>query len=147
MRNDRVDPRGERELEDSALRRMNRADQPGAGHPAERRSWLDRTTDEVASWFGNTAAMRRRQWDEAAGDHGGEGPALNVDADARIVEDLNHRLTADRELDASNVRVACDEGLVTLDGSVTTSAGAQRAENLAITAKGVRQVINNLIVA
>jgi osmotically-inducible protein OsmY len=144
MTSDRLEPRSERELEADAARRLSR--QPEAGRFPERRSWLTRTTDEVASWFGNTGAMRRRQWDEAAGDHSGEGPTRFVDADTRIVEELNGRLTADRELNASNVKVSSLEGVVTLDGSVATSAGAQRAANLALAVRGVRQVTNNLTV-
>lgn len=149
MGSDRLEPRSERELQADAVRRLSRTEprQPDAGRFAERRSWLDRTTDEVASWFGNTGAMRRRQWDEAAGDHAGEGPMRHVDADTRIRDDVNGYLTADRELDASKVHVAVSDGVVTLDGSVATSAGAQRAEGLAVAVKGVARVINNLVVA
>ena len=117
------------------------------GRFAERRSWLDRTTDEVASWFGNTAAMRRRQWDEASGDHTGKGPVRDVDADTRIIDELNQRLTVDSELDASGIQATAHDGVVTLDGSVATLAGAQRAEGLAMAVSGVKQVVNNLVVA
>ena len=153
MTSNRQLERNERDIQAEAVQRLGRTDQrrleaePAAGRFAERRSWLTRTTDEVASWFGNTGAMRRRQWDEAAGDHSGEGPARFVDSDTRIVEVLENRLTVDRELDASNIRVGCSEGVVTLDGSVTTTAGAQRAENLALAVQGVSRVVNNLIVA
>ena len=145
MRSDRQT--GERDLEAAAARRLR----PGGnelevGRYAERRSWLDRTTDEVASWFGNTAAMRRRQWDEASGDHTGQGPVSDIDADTRIVDELNQRLTVDSELDASGVQAAAHDGVVTLDGSVSTLAGAQRAEGMAMAISGVKQVVNNLVV-
>jgi osmotically-inducible protein OsmY len=153
MTSNRQIERNERDLQADAVQRLGRTDQrplqdnPEAGRFTERRSWVERTKDEVSSWFGNTAAMRRRQWDEAAGDHGGEGPTRFVDTDTRIVEVLENRLTVDRELDASNIQVACSEGVVTLDGSVTTTIGAQRAENLAVAVHGVTRVVNNLIVA
>jgi osmotically-inducible protein OsmY len=153
MTSNRQIERNERDLQADAVRRLGRTDQrplqdvPEAGRFAERRSWMERTKDEVASWFGNTEAMRRRQWDEAAGDHSGEGPARFVDSDTRIVEVLENRLTVDRDLDASNIQVACSEGVVSLGGTVTTSAGAQRAENLAIAVHGVTRVVNNLVVA
>lgn len=146
MRTDRQIERPERDLEAGAARRANRENELEVGRFAERRSWLDRTTDEVASWFGNTAAMRRRQWDEASGDQTGKGPVRDVDADTRIIDQLNQRLTADSELDASGVQVTAHDGVVTLGGSVATLAGAQRAEGVATAISGVKQVVNNLVV-
>jgi osmotically-inducible protein OsmY len=145
--------RTERDMQADAVRRLSREDERRrdarleTGRYAEPRSWLTRTRDEIASWFGNTGAMRRRQWDEASGDHTGQGPVSVVDADARIVETLNHGLTVDRELDATNIRVAAEDGVVTLDGTVPTAASAQRAEGLASAVSGVKQVVNNLLVA
>jgi osmotically-inducible protein OsmY len=153
MRSDRESLRSERQLETDAVRRLGRDHERhtdealASGRFAEPRSWLDRTRDEIASWFGATGAMRRRQWDEASGDHAGQGPTQTIDADARIVEMLNHRLTIDHELDASDIEVACEEGVVTLDGAARTSAAVQRAEGLATGVSGVKRVVNNLIVA
>ena len=144
-------PRNERELQSDAVRRLERdnigSSKPDAGRFAERRSWWDRTTDEVAAWFGNPGALRRRQWDEAAGDHRGEGPVSQVDDDTRIVDELNKRLTDDPELNASHIVATSQDGLVTLSGAVTTNADRSRAEGLASAVKGVRQVKNNLTVA
>jgi osmotically-inducible protein OsmY len=152
MRSDRETTRREREYEAATIRRLNRDDRTRreneleTGRYAEPRSWMDRTKDEIAAWFGSTDAMRRRQWDEAAGDHTGKGPVRQLDADARITEELNHRLTVDRELDASGVQVATRDGVVTLDGAVPTWASAQRSEGLAAAVSGVKQVVNNLVV-
>ncbi|HEX4179904.1 MAG TPA: BON domain-containing protein [Caulobacteraceae bacterium] len=143
----------ERELEAWDARGLNRNDRSRreeelpAGGFAEPRSWAARAKDEIASWFGDTGAMRRRQWDEAAGDHTGKGPAREVDDDIRIVDELNHRLTADRLLDASGVTAICEAGVVTLDGHVPTSASAQRAEGLASAVPGVKRVANHLVVS
>lgn len=153
MRSEQDLERRERALDaDAARRRARNIDArddvaPVAGHFAEPRSWMARTKDEIASWFGDTGAMRRRQWDEAAGDHSGQGPVREVDADTRIIDVLNQRLTVDRDLDASRVRASALDGVVTLDGAVTTLASAQRAEGLAAAVHGVKQVVNNLIVA
>jgi osmotically-inducible protein OsmY len=153
MRSDRETVRKEREYEADTIRRLNRdyrmrrENELETGRYAEPRSWLNRTKDEIASWFGDTGAMRRRQWDEAAGDHTGHGPVRQVDTDTRITEALNHRLTVDRELDATSVLVATRDGVVTLEGSVPTWSSAQRAEGLASAISGVKQVVNNLVVA
>jgi osmotically-inducible protein OsmY len=120
--------------------------EPESGRFAEPRSWWDRTADEVAAWFGNVDAMRRRQRDEAAGDHTGQGPASGLDEDARIVDAISRRMTNDAALDASRVRVACHAGAVTLTGAVTTSADRDHAGHLAAAAPGVSEVRNDLIV-
>jgi osmotically-inducible protein OsmY len=153
MRRERETPPDERRPQGGAVRglgraRDRRADEAlASGRYAEPRSWLNRTRDEVAAWFGDTGAMRRRQWDEASGDHSGQGPTQVIDADACIVETLNHRLTIDPEVDATDVRVACNDGVVTLEGSVRTSAGVQHVDGLAIGVSGVKSVVNKLTVA
>jgi len=153
MKSERTEPRSERDLQADAVRRLSSADRgrapsrAEAGRFDEPRSWWNRTSDEVAAWFGNTGAMRRRQWDEAAGDHSGQGPVAHVDADTRMVDDLVRRLTDDTALDATRITVTAVEGVVSLDGSVTTIAGARRAEDTALAAPGVVKVRNNLVVA
>ena len=121
--------------------------EPDSGRFVEPRSWLERTSDEVASWFGNVDAMRRRQRDEAVGDHRGLGPKNKIDDDARIVDEVSRHMTADVLLDASRVVVLCEAGVVTLNGDVTTGADRMRAEHLAAAVSGVAEVRNNLLVA
>jgi len=121
--------------------------EPESGRYAARRGWLSRTTDEVTAWFGNTDAMRRRQRDEAVGDHTGEGPKTSGDPDTLILDQVNQRLTLDSELNASNIEVSVLAGAVTLGGAVTTSADKSRAEYLAAAVTGVSQVRNNLLVS
>jgi osmotically-inducible protein OsmY len=115
--------------------------------PAEPRSWISRARDEIASWFGDAGAPRRRQGHEGSGGHAGEGPTRIIDADTVIVEMLNHRLRADPELEASNIKVSCDGRVVTLEGFTRTSAAARRAEGLAGAVGGVERVINRLQLA
>lgn len=151
MRTDRDMTQRERERQAEALQRSSRDRRQDAtfepGRPDEPRSWMARTRDEVASWLGSTSAMRRRQWDEAAGDHTGQGPTRDMDDDTRIVDELNQRLTVDRSLDASGVKASAQDGVVTLDGVVPTLASAQRAEGVAMAIHGVKRVDNKLVVA
>jgi osmotically-inducible protein OsmY len=121
--------------------------EPETGRFAEPRSWWNRTADEVSSWFGNTDAMRRRQRDEAVGDHAGKGPNTEITADTRIVDDVSRHLTADSALDASRMEVLCSAGVVTLNGEVITAADRSHAEHLAAAVSGVTSVQNNLLVA
>jgi osmotically-inducible protein OsmY len=114
------------------------------GRLREPRSWLSRTTDEVESWFGNREALRRRQWDEAAGDHRGKGPKAYRRADDRILEDVSQRMADDPELDASDIEVTVADGEVTLNGFVRIRADKRLAEDIAESAGGVTHVQNNL---
>jgi hypothetical protein len=51
------------------------------------RGWMDKTADEVASWFGDREAQRRRRWDTASQNtHRGKGPKGYRRSDARIHE-------------------------------------------------------------
>ena len=85
-----------------------------AGRFHEPRSWLARTSDELKSWLGDQNAQRRRQWDEAAGDHTGQGPTVDMDEDARITADLSAALSRDARLDAGDIRIAVRDGAVDL---------------------------------
>ena len=117
------------------------------GRFSEPRGFLSRASDEVAAWFGNRDALRRRQWDEAAGDHSGQGPAQALDDDAAILSQINQDLTRDPLLDASRILVDVQAGGVTLSGAVSTSADRRRAEDLANAVRGVSQVRNDLVVS
>jgi osmotically-inducible protein OsmY len=140
-----MDAAAERDYE----RRFGRRPEGVAGmqRPVEGRSWWNRASDEVSSWFGNPGALSRRQRDQAVGDHRGEGPQSDLDPDARIVDDVSKRLTEDAQINASKVEVVARAGEVTLNGTVTTSAERARAEELAAAVAGVNQVQNKLLVA
>lgn len=112
--------------------------------PDDRRGFLDRAGDEVASWFGDDDARRRRDRDE---DHRGRGPRNYSRSDERILEDVNDRLTDDRHLDASDIEVSVVAGEVTLNGTVTERLAKRHAEDLAESVSGVKHVQNNLRVA
>lgn len=105
----------------------------------EKRGFLERAGDEVASWFGDKDASRRRDMD-----HRGRGPSDYTRSDERIREDVNDALTQDWRLDASHVRVVVKEAEVTLDGTVSIRQDKRRAEDLAENVWGVSHVQNNL---
>jgi osmotically-inducible protein OsmY len=121
----------------------------GAGYGREGsrgggRDWLDRTQDEVASWFGAHGAQRRRQWDEIRGRHGGIGPRGYKRSEDRVREDVSDRLTDDPWLDASEIEVEVRGDEVTLNGHVSTRQDKRRAEDMALAVSGVAEVQNNL---
>ncbi|RZK03178.1 MAG: BON domain-containing protein [Novosphingobium sp.] len=107
-----------------------------------RRGFWDRASDEVASWFGDEDAARRR--DE---DHRGHGPKDYTRSDERIREDANDRLTEDWRVDASNVTVTVEKGEITLNGTVASREAKRRAEDVVDNVSGVKHVQNNLRVA
>ena len=103
------------------------------------RGFLDRATDEVASWFGDDDAAHRREMD-----HSGRGPRNYTRSDERILEDACDNLTDDRSVDARNVQVSVADGEVTLDGTVPSRRQKRRAEDCVDWISGVRHVQNNL---
>lgn len=56
------------------------------------------------------------------------------------------RLAVDADVKASALDVIVRDGVVTLSGSVDTSKGKKRAEQLTRKVKGVKDVINELVV-
>lgn len=103
------------------------------------RGFLQRAGDEVASWFGDEDAARRREQD-----HRGRGPADYTRSDERIREDANDRLTEDWRVDASRISVTVENGEITLSGTVTRREDKRRAEDIVEDMSGVKHVQNNL---
>lgn len=108
----------------------------------DHRGFLDKAGDEIASWFGDEDAARRREQD-----HRGRGPKNYVRSDERIRDDANDRLTEDRRIDAGDVTVSVENGEVTINGTVPDRASKRRAEDLIEDISGVKHVQNNLSVA
>lgn len=106
-----------------------------------RRGPMERASDELASWFGDRAAERRREEDLG---HRGRGPQGYRRTDARISEDVHDRLTDDHRLDATHIQVSVKDGEVTLTGMVADRSSKHRAEHLVEDIAGVGHVQNNL---
>jgi len=120
----------------------------------ESRGFLERAGDEVASWFGDEDASRRRDRDRQAQgkgpehgpgqSHRGRGPSNYTRSDERIREDANDHLTHDHHVDASHVTVSVKDGELTLDGTVDSRDAKRRAEDAVEHISGVKHVQNNL---
>lgn len=108
------------------------------------RDWWDRTTDEVASWFGDDDAQRRRERDRAMGPHRGKGPKGYTRSDERIKDDVNDRLSDDSFIDASDIDVTVEHCEVVLSGTVDSKEEKRRAEDIAERISGVKNVENRL---
>jgi hypothetical protein len=74
----------------------------------------------------------------------GRGPRGYERSSDRIREDVCEWLTDDDELDASDIEVEVERGIVILSGSVADRAQKRRAEDIAERARGVRDVRNQL---
>lgn len=114
------------------------------GRGPEQRGWWDRASDEVASWFGDEEAERRRHMDDLRRQHRGRGPRGYRRSDQRIREDLSDRFTDDPYLDASDIDVLVNNCEVTLSGTVDNRLAKRRAEDIAEWVSGVTNVQNNL---
>lgn len=76
--------------------------------------------------------------------HRGRGPQGYQRPDERIVDDVISRLTDDDHVDASEILVMVENGVVTLTGNVPNRRMKHRAEDLVADASGVRDVNNRI---
>jgi osmotically-inducible protein OsmY len=109
----------------------------------QERGWWDRASDEVASWFGDEEAERRRRMDEQRQMYRGRGPKGYRRSDERIKEDVNDRLS-EGYLDASDIEVEVQNSEVTLTGTVNNRNDKRRAEDIAESVSGVTNVENRI---
>lgn len=92
--------------------------------------------------YARTPSAARRE--SGARNFRGRGPKGYVRSDERIHEDVCDRLADDPTLDPSNIEVRVDGGEVVLEGLVDTRDEKRRAEDIAESASGVRNVKNLL---
>ena len=76
--------------------------------------------------------------------HRGRGPQGYVRSDERITDDIIDRLTDDAHIDASEILLMIEDGVVTLTGNVPERSMKHRAEDIAADATGVRDVHNKI---
>ena len=119
-------------------------DRGGYSNKVNNRDWWDRATDEVASWFGDDDAERRRERDRRMGPHRGKGPKGYTRSDERVRDDVNDRLSDDSFIDASDIEVTCEGSEIVLTGTVSTKEEKRRAEDIAERVSGVKNVENRL---
>jgi osmotically-inducible protein OsmY len=109
------------------------------------RDWWDRTKDEVASWFGDDEAERRRQMDRRyMHGHRGKGPKNYHRSEERIREEVCDRLADDDMVDASEMEVQVQGREVILTGYVPSREQKRRAEDIVESVSSVRNVENRL---
>ena len=87
------------------------------------------------------------QWQNEGGRGGGyagRGPKGYRRSDERIREEISDQFMEDDQLDASDIEVNVQDGVVTLTGTVEDRRSKRMAEDMAERASGVRDVMNNL---
>lgn len=148
---DEFDPRRGRHSEDyrGGSRRMGQ----GYGHSS---GYADAGGEFAGSAYGagfepNREGSRERAEDSqsayrerGARSHRGRGPRSYARSDQRIEEDLNERLTEDALVDASDIEVGCNQGVVVLSGEVDDRWMKHRAEDIADACGGVKDVDNRI---
>jgi hypothetical protein len=82
-----------------------------------------------------------------SGGFAGRGPKGYIRSDERIREDVCEYLSADDDVDATDIEVSVQDGEVTLEGTVQTRSMKHHAENLADEVSGVKDVHNRLRVS
>lgn len=74
----------------------------------------------------------------------GRGPKNYRRSDERIREDVCERLTDDSRVDASDLEIQVQDGVVTMSGSISDRDMKRRAEDIAESVNGVRDVQNQI---
>ena len=154
------DPRQHRVFPDHAeARRSSRGSRDDAGYGNSgwarggewggdrREAWPEDRGDSTPN-HGPTGGWREWRGEpagaSAGGWHVGKGPSGYTRSDERIREDVCDRLTDDPYVDASNIEVAVQGGEVTLAGHVDRREDKRRAEDIAESVLGVRDVQNQI---
>ncbi|HYK43017.1 MAG TPA: BON domain-containing protein [Thermoanaerobaculia bacterium] len=79
--------------------------------------------------------------------YAGRGPRGGGRSDQRIREDVSDRLMEDEWIDASDIEVLVERGVVTLQGTAPDRETKRRAERVVESCRGVREVDNRIRVA
>jgi osmotically-inducible protein OsmY len=100
----------------------------------------ERSSDQRTFGSGEWTQSNDRQ----EGIHRGRGPKGYQRSDERIHEEVCERLTDDSFIDASNIDISVQSGVVTLTGTVNSRQEKRRAEDLIENLSGVKDVHNSL---
>jgi osmotically-inducible protein OsmY len=82
--------------------------------------------------------------DKINGPHRGKGPKGYTRSDARLCEDINDRLYHDPFVDASEIEVTVNNGEAVLTGTVDSREAKRKAEDIAESITGIKDVENHL---
>ncbi len=80
-------------------------------------------------------------------DHRGRGPKGYQRSDERILEEVCERLSDDPAIDASDIEVHCEQGIVTLEGTIESRTKKHHVESLVADVRGVKDIVNDLTIA
>ena len=78
------------------------------------------------------------------GPHTGRGPKGYRRSDQQLIEDASQRLERDGDIDATEIEVTAEEGVITLRGTVPDRRTKRRAEECVESVYGARDVMNEL---
>jgi osmotically-inducible protein OsmY len=93
---------------------------------------------------GQRAGRPRSAFAVGRGGYSGRGPKNYQKADTRIREEICEELTRNDEVDASEVQVEVEHGVVRLQGKVEDRRQRRLAEEIADSCFGVRDLQNDL---
>lgn len=99
---------------------------------------LDLHADQIKDELAKTGAVIRREAHDI-----GEA-AVSTASDARAVTEIKAKYAMDSTLSAWKISVSCDQGHVTLSGTVSSPDDIGKAVALALEADGVRDVTSKI---
>jgi osmotically-inducible protein OsmY len=94
--------------------------------------------------YGQYGYGEGQYWPQQRGQFTGRGPKGYRRSDDRIKEDINERLTQDPEIDAWEIEVQVEAGEVILTGTIDDRRAKHRAEDIAESVSGVKDVQNQI---
>ena len=75
-----------------------------------------------------------------------QSPTVPITGDTAVATEIEHRLSADREVNVQTIKIDVRGGIATLSGSVPAEDAKNRAGKLAATVPGVVDVHNEISV-
>jgi len=94
--------------------------------------------------LGGGVVMKRTDLDHGFPDHFGKGPKGWVRSDQAILDELHCLLSSNPKVDATDITVLVDKGIVRLNGWVNSRQEKWLAEEIAEEVLGVTSVENNI---
>jgi osmotically-inducible protein OsmY len=108
---------------------------------------MPHTDDENLSEINFDSSVNLGRINERDRDHFGKGPKAWIRSDERIREEVSMALFIDHIVDASDIDVVVKDGVVFLAGTVLDRAMKTAAERSVERLAGVKDVMNQLIIA
>jgi hypothetical protein len=146
--------------EDESSRERSRYGQSDEGRMTRASQRNERGTDDEGSYYrgyysqgsqpfdypGGSGNLYFESW-TLTGPYTGRGPKGYQRSSQQLIDEASQRLERDGEIDASDIEVTCENGVITLRGTVPERAMKRRAEQCVESVYGTRDVMNELRVA